>query len=71
MVVPELNHELTVWTDRKPLFEKLGELDSLLADIYKNLDGKTRQKPEISNILESIKHVTYEMDQGMLVNWVL
>uniref|UniRef100_A0A914DX80 Cytosolic purine 5'-nucleotidase n=1 Tax=Acrobeloides nanus TaxID=290746 RepID=A0A914DX80_9BILA len=63
LVVPELNHELTVWTDRKPLFENLGELDSLLADIYKNLDGKTRQKPEISNILESIKHVTYEMDQ--------
>uniref|UniRef100_A0A915EJV0 Cytosolic purine 5'-nucleotidase n=1 Tax=Ditylenchus dipsaci TaxID=166011 RepID=A0A915EJV0_9BILA len=63
LVVPELEHELTVWTDRRPLFEKLRELDSLMADIYKNLDGSTKDKPRITNVLDSIRSVTYEMDQ--------
>jgi 5'-nucleotidase len=62
LVVPELNHELSVWTGRRPLFEKLGELDSIMAELYRNLDGNTRSKPEISNILNAIKEVTYEMD---------
>ncbi|OZC10277.1 HAD superfamily hydrolase, 5'-nucleotidase [Onchocerca flexuosa] len=33
LVVPELARELTVWTERKPLFEKLKLLDSELADL--------------------------------------
>lgn len=58
LVVPELNHELSVWTGRKPLFEKLGELDTEMAELYRNLDGSTRDKPEINKlnqILSSIK----------------
>jgi 5'-nucleotidase len=62
LVVPELNQELSVWTGRRPLFEKLGELDAQMAELYRNLDGNTRSKPEISNILNAIKEVTYEMD---------
>lgn len=30
LVVPELERELTVWTDRRVLFEKLSELDSFM-----------------------------------------
>lgn len=63
LVVPELERELIVWTDRRPLFEKLKELDSLMADIYRNLDGTTRDKPKINDVLDSIRSVTYEMDQ--------
>ncbi|KAK0397183.1 hypothetical protein QR680_002022 [Steinernema hermaphroditum] len=63
LVVPELDHELTVWTDRRPLFEQLRELDTLMANIYRNLDGNTRDKPKIDDILKNIKGVTHEMDQ--------
>uniref|UniRef100_A0A7E4W562 Cytosolic purine 5'-nucleotidase n=1 Tax=Panagrellus redivivus TaxID=6233 RepID=A0A7E4W562_PANRE len=63
LVVPELNRELTVWTQRKPLFEKLSELDAQMADLYRNLDGTTRDKPEISNIVTAIREVTRNMDQ--------
>ncbi|KAH7722649.1 Protein Y71H10B.1 a [Aphelenchoides avenae] len=63
LVIPELNHELTVWTEGRTLFEKLRELDSCLADIYKNLDSTTKDKPEIGEMLRSIKKVTGEMDQ--------
>lgn len=55
LVIPELNHELTVWTEGRTLFEKLRELDSCLADIYKNLDSTTKDKPEIGEMLRSIK----------------
>ncbi|KAI6241714.1 5' nucleotidase family [Aphelenchoides fujianensis] len=63
LVVPELNHELTVWTERRSLFEKLSELDSALAAIYKDLDSSTREKPDLTAITNSIRSVTYEMDQ--------
>lgn len=55
LVIPELEHELSVWTGRKPLFEKLSDLDGLMADIYKNLDGNTKDKPEIKDLLQSIR----------------
>lgn len=55
LVIPELTHELSVWTGKRPLFEKLSELDGLMADIYKNLDGCTKDKPEIKDVLNSIR----------------
>ncbi|KAE9413533.1 hypothetical protein Angca_009291, partial [Angiostrongylus cantonensis] len=63
LVVPELHHELTVWTDRRPLFEQLNELDNTLADIYKNLDATARRKPQIHTILQKVKSIAHEMDQ--------
>ncbi|CAD5221688.1 unnamed protein product [Bursaphelenchus xylophilus] len=63
LVVPELTRELTVWTGKRSLFERLGELEVSLANLYKDLDSKTKEKPEISDIIGSIRSVTYEMDQ--------
>uniref|UniRef100_A0A0R3S2U5 Cytosolic purine 5'-nucleotidase n=1 Tax=Elaeophora elaphi TaxID=1147741 RepID=A0A0R3S2U5_9BILA len=70
LVVPELARELTVWTERKPLFEKLTLLDSELADVYKNLDSNSKEKPSIVHIVDAITFqlLTHEMDNeyGML-----
>ncbi|XGW32840.1 hypothetical protein V3C99_017395 [Haemonchus contortus] len=63
LVVPELDHELTVWTDRRPLFEKLTQLDNALADIYKHLDATSKSKPEIQGVLQQVKSISHEMDQ--------
>ncbi|CAD6193043.1 unnamed protein product [Caenorhabditis auriculariae] len=63
LVVPELEHELTVWTDRKPLFEQLGAMENMLAEIYKNLDGGARHKPAVKDIVENIRKLSHEMDQ--------
>lgn len=38
LVVPELEHELGIWTDRHSLFERLGSLESTLAKLYKSMD---------------------------------
>ncbi|VDN57363.1 unnamed protein product [Dracunculus medinensis] len=62
LVVPELAHELTIWTERKPLFEQLTHLDTLLADAYKNLDSNSKEKPAINKILDSFTALTHQMD---------
>lgn len=68
LVIPELAQELTVWTERRPLFEHLAYLDSVLADVYKDLDSNAKEKPSINKIIDAIRNVTYEMDSeyGML-----
>lgn len=63
LVVPELERELTVWTEKRALFEKLRELDSLMASLYKDMDNSSTGKPEINEITNKIRNVTYEMDQ--------
>ncbi|XP_022097681.1 cytosolic purine 5'-nucleotidase-like isoform X2 [Acanthaster planci] len=62
LVVPEIAQELTVWTEKRALFEKLEELDSILADQYKELDSSTELVPDISKVRKAIQQVTHEMD---------
>lgn len=35
LVVPELNHELTVWTEKNDLFSKMEELDVCINELYR------------------------------------
>ncbi|KHN83148.1 Cytosolic purine 5'-nucleotidase [Toxocara canis] len=62
LVIPELTQELMVWTERKPLFERLNTLECLLADAYKDLDSNAKEKPVITTIMEAIKSLSNEMD---------
>ncbi|PAV84722.1 hypothetical protein WR25_10143 [Diploscapter pachys] len=63
LVVPELDHELTVWTTGKPFFDQLNNLDVMLSEIYKNLDVSTKQKPQIESIVDKIKHLSRQMEE--------
>ncbi|TKR72562.1 hypothetical protein L596_019988 [Steinernema carpocapsae] len=68
LVVPELEHELTVWTERHQLFEQLSAVDKTLGKLYKNLDGASDQscqvKPMIDDGVKVIRKLTHEMDQA-------
>ncbi|CAH1782892.1 unnamed protein product [Owenia fusiformis] len=68
LVVPELAHELHVWTDKHSIFKKLNDLDDKLSKTYRNLDSSTSERPDIRNIQAAIREVTHEMDMayGML-----
>lgn len=61
LVVPELRHELQVWTGKQPLFEKLRKLDATIAYIYKNLDGTAFDKPKINDIVDSIRVILLKL----------
>lgn len=63
LVVPELDQELTVWTDRKPLFDQLATFENMLADYYKHLDASSTEKPQVSNVVQEIRRISHEMDQ--------
>ncbi|XP_071747848.1 cytosolic purine 5'-nucleotidase isoform X2 [Lepeophtheirus salmonis] len=62
LIVPELDHELHVWTDKRQLFDKLASLDAQLADLYLDLDSSAKLKPDISKIRSSMQDAIYEMD---------
>ncbi|KAK7571818.1 hypothetical protein V9T40_014290 [Parthenolecanium corni] len=62
LVVPELDQELHVWTDKCHLFDEVQKLDVMLGELYKNLDSSTKEKPDISQVRNSIREVTHKMD---------
>ncbi|XP_071506591.1 cytosolic purine 5'-nucleotidase-like [Diadema antillarum] len=62
LVVPEVAQELSVWTEKRTLFEKLEDLDVALAEEYKNLDSGTDKIPDISQVRKAIQSITHEMD---------
>ncbi|XP_078668539.1 cytosolic purine 5'-nucleotidase-like isoform X3 [Branchiostoma floridae x Branchiostoma belcheri] len=64
LVVPELAQELHVWTDKQDLFSRLQNFDKLLADVYRELDSRHKEIPDISSLQKAIKEVTHEMDMS-------
>ena len=55
LVVPELVHELHVWTSEKLLYNKLQNLDAILSNTYRNLDSSSLDQPDISRVQEAIR----------------
>lgn len=68
LIVPELDHELRVWTEKQDLFSQLEQFDARIGELYRNLDSSSTSKPDISNIQKACRDVTHHMDMayGML-----
>ncbi|CAD5213179.1 unnamed protein product [Bursaphelenchus okinawaensis] len=66
LIVPEIEHELTIWTERHGLFERLAQLDVQLAKLYKNMDATSANLAhnEIGEAVKAIRNLTHEMDQA-------
>jgi 5'-nucleotidase len=64
LVVPELQRELEVWSEKRHLFQRLSELDVKLGDIYKNLDSSCRENPDISHVKSQIRSTIHELDMS-------
>lgn len=64
LIVPELNTELHVWTDKCQIFSKLQALDASLGNMYKDMDSSSRLAPDISKIRADIGAVIHEMDMS-------
>lgn len=64
LVVPELQRELEVWSEKRHLFLRLSELDIRLGDVYKNLDSSCRENPDISHVKSQIRTTIHELDMS-------
>lgn len=64
LVVPELQHELDIWMNKRTLFERLNELDVQLGDMYINMDSSSRNKPDISQLRTKIRETIHELDMS-------
>eukprot|EP00106_Octopus_bimaculoides_P019567 XP_014787009.1 PREDICTED: cytosolic purine 5'-nucleotidase-like [Octopus bimaculoides] len=62
LIIPELKHELKVWTDKKHLFEEISDLEVELSRIYRDLDSSSQENPSSQHIRNSLKDVKGKMD---------
>lgn len=62
LVVPELQQEIEVWSDKRHLFQRLSELDIRLGEVYKNLDSSSRENPDISQVKSQRRATIHELD---------
>jgi len=64
LIVPELNPELHVWTDKCQFYQRLQSLEVKLGDFYRFLDSSSKDKPDISKVTQALREVTHEMDMS-------
>ncbi len=55
LVVPELNHELKVFHDKRDLFNTLESLDTSISELLRSFDMTSKQGPDVSKIKEKIQ----------------
>ncbi|CAF3474085.1 unnamed protein product [Rotaria sp. Silwood1] len=65
LVVPELNHELKVFHDKRHLFNTLEALDTTISDLLRSFDMTSSHGPEaVSKIKQKIQQCTHELDMN-------
>ncbi|KAG7498337.1 hypothetical protein JOB18_006056 [Solea senegalensis] len=64
LVVPELTKVLSVWEEKKNVFDELKRLDIFLAELYKHQDSSSRERPDISAIQARMRVLTHRMDMA-------
>jgi len=64
LVVPELDTELNVWSDKHKLFNQLAGLDCQLEEIYRKMDSSVKEKPDISSVRQQMQGVIHEMEMS-------
>ncbi|GIY73039.1 hypothetical protein CEXT_43121, partial [Caerostris extrusa] len=64
LVVPELQREVHVWTNKCDLFNRLQDLDVQLGDTYKEMDSSCKDIPDISQLRTAIREVSHELDMS-------
>ncbi|CAF1324224.1 unnamed protein product [Rotaria magnacalcarata] len=65
LVVPELNHELKVFHEKRDLFNTLEELDTSISELLRSFDMASNQGPDaVSKIKHKIQQCTHELDMN-------
>ncbi|CAF0854107.1 unnamed protein product [Adineta ricciae] len=65
LVVPELNHELKVFHDKRELFNTLETLDTSISELLRSFDMTSNQGPDaVNKIKHKIQECTHELDMN-------
>ncbi|CAF4031637.1 unnamed protein product [Rotaria sordida] len=65
LVVPELNHELKVFHDKRDLFNTLEALDTSINELLRSFDMTSNRGPDVvSKIKQKIQQCTHELDMN-------
>ncbi|CAF1173083.1 unnamed protein product [Adineta steineri] len=65
LVVPELNHELKVFHDKRDLFNTLESLDTSISELLRSFDMTANHGPDaVNKIKQKIQQCTHELDMN-------
>ncbi|CAF3127307.1 unnamed protein product [Rotaria socialis] len=65
LVVPELNHELKVFHERRELFNTLESLDTTISELLRSFDMTSDRRPDaVTKIKQKIQECTHELDMN-------
>ncbi|CAF1175281.1 unnamed protein product [Didymodactylos carnosus] len=64
LIIPELNHELKVFHDKREIFNTLEELDNSISELLRNFDMTANQGPDVSKIKHKIQNKILTRNQA-------
>jgi len=64
LIVPELNDELNVWTNKQQLFTSLQRYDQELSELYRNMDSGDTNRPNVEAIKNNIQETIHSMEMS-------
>jgi len=64
LVVPEISQEMSVWHQKKDLYNRLNELYDKIGDLYSDLDSASVEIPSLFNLKDETRTVIHEMDKA-------
>ncbi|CAF4679035.1 unnamed protein product, partial [Rotaria sp. Silwood1] len=65
LVVPELNHELKVFHEKRDLFNTLESLDTSISELLRSFDMTSVHRPDaVTKIKQKIQECTHELDMN-------
>ncbi|CAF0947928.1 unnamed protein product [Didymodactylos carnosus] len=62
LVVPELQHELSVFHEQRLTFNTIEELDNSISNLLKNFNMTSQYGPDVTEIKKKIQICTHELD---------
>eukprot|EP00090_Calanus_glacialis_P001957 TRINITY_DN1145_c0_g1_i1.p1 TRINITY_DN1145_c0_g1~~TRINITY_DN1145_c0_g1_i1.p1 ORF type:complete len:547 (-),score=134.64 TRINITY_DN1145_c0_g1_i1:149-1702(-) len=64
LIVPELNEELSVWTNKQQLYSNLQRYDHQLTELYRDMDSGNMDRPNVAAIKSNIQATIHSMEMS-------
>jgi len=64
LVIRELDEELRVWKERQDKYNRLATLEWVRAEIFRGLDSKATEPPDLSQLRKHTQKATRDLDKA-------
>ena len=64
LIIPELNDELNVWTNKQEMWLDIQRFDQELSQLYRNLNQSDKTKPHVGSIKKALDATIHSMEMA-------